>query len=420
MHGTLLKEELAILGFAFPTLIDRIAEVLNLNKEEYKKICNLGDENLLKAVIYFRTLGVYITEDDIPRKEEKKVNVLTKFFSWVFKRNPSEDFIETVAKIFKESGEELVLLSALQSFLVGCDWNARTLAINILGRTLKDSSLRDDSLEILIPFLKDNPNTKECAINVIGSIFEESGNLRVFDILVPYLRDDDETIKRLVANAIGNIFKKSDNDITILKRLLTIFKNNEIKEIWVLSKIIGVLFNKSGREKKALEFLQPLLKDSRSEVKEFAINCIGKIYELTGDKIVLNVILPFLNDKESTIKSAVTYALTDVFKGTGKENLVLQALSSYLKSKDVEIKSYAIRCIGDVFNWSGNEEAIKIVKQFLYDDDRYVKRTALEAIGSIYKNSGKEQEGIAILESFLNDKDEYIKTAVKNIIEWIS
>ncbi len=216
-----------------------------------------------------------------------------------------------------------------------------------------------DVVELLIPYLKDKNNSIK---GNVASILGRIGDKRAIKPLMPLLNDDDEIVQIRVSYALKNLdWKPTDKQLEMSYE----FAKGDWKDPHTMDKglqKIEEIINSPDLLPK------PPIKPPIKPVPKSK----PPIPSLKGKP--LEIILPYLNDNDENIRIEAIKALKHV-KDDKKVNLLIHSF----EDKDEDVRYEAVKSLSKIKNL----KAVDSIAQLLWDDSYLVQKKALEVLRKI-------------------------------------
>ncbi|NVM01262.1 MAG: HEAT repeat domain-containing protein [Candidatus Helarchaeota archaeon] len=284
-----------------------------------------------------------------------------------------------------------------------------TKAANSLIQLLKDEDcyVRDNSkdslvnmgsnvVELLISYLKDENNRiRGNVASALGLI----GDKRAIEPLISLLDDDHELVKIKVSYALKNLgWEPSNKRLEMIPKLPT--------KPLVKPKLKHPIPSKKKKDSRAkikikgktIEILLPYLKDDDKNVRLKAIKALKKI----KDEKVVDLLIQSLKDKDSDIKYEAVKVL-----GKIKNPKAVNPLTKLLWDEFLSVQQQVLKVLGAI----GDAKAVDPIIQALKDNAIYTN--GFETIEKIGKSAIKP------LIKFLRDDDYWIRHYTAETLEKI-
>lgn len=243
----------------------------------------------------------------------------------------------------------LSLLQRREPIQMAAVWALAWLSDQSNPRITKDAYVWeavDDECRILISTLQSRkpiqPEARCCFIAAISN----SKLPRVVDSLLPYLDDDDVSVRRVTVRGLGTI-----GDTQATESLLTLLNDEDISIRRAVIDVLGQL-----RDGRAVEPLAALLADADADIRRTAIGALGQI----GDGRAVEPLAALLADADAGIRWAAIGALGQIGDGQAVEPLAV-----LLTDADAGIRRAAIGALGQI----GDGRAVEPLGERLGDAD---------------------------------------------------
>jgi len=220
----------------------------------------------------------------------------------------------------------------------------------------------------------------------------------------------------------GYIAALDDSNIKVRSSAIDVLKNNG----WIGKKhihiILGLLndedkyvrrsaieilkkMDEPAKVKKYITYIAILLNDEDKYVRRSAIDLLGKMGESAKNYIA--DIANFLNDDDEFFHRSSLVALGDM-AGSGKK-YISSEIAKYIKQK--RTNAFFLMLAIETLQKLG-KPAIPEIAKFLYDENKYVRYLALNALSKMY-----EDESIPVIEKFLFEDDENLRCLnIENLV----
>lgn len=280
-----------------------------------------------------------------------------------------------VAKLLWKKDKLRVLEKLREMLKGGEDW-MRDSAIYALSEIASTES-RDILLKILNDDDAEVQDRVSTALSKVERLIDEISYIEapITEIKRPAAAVDKNELCLTLIGDRGLDFKKRIKAIATLaesenpfdvSRIFSLLKNEENEFVLsALARFIGEF----GREK-ALEKLVPLLKHPSPRVRANTIEGVS----FSGDPRTADLLMPFLDDKDSRIAANAAKALWPF-----AQDRVTQKLLDMIKSGDKWEKTSAVHALGSI----DSPEAREILVSVLRDDDPELVRIARTVIDNL-------------------------------------
>jgi len=243
-------------------------------------------------------------------------------------------------------------------------------SIGPLTQFLNDGNaeVRANTIEAL-GNIKD-PRTEELLIQMLTDIdsniriktayaLKRIGGLRSVESLIKALNDDNPNVRTNAIEALGNI-----KDSRAIGPIIGIFKLDK-----KMRKNAGNALANIGAQ--AIEPLSSILKENDSDIRENALDALGKI----NDQRVIEPLIQALGDDDSHVRFKAVCML-----GNTGDSRAVEPLIFALNDKDPEIRERTAIALGDLNNVRAIEPLVRAVKRDWYE---FVREAAALAVGRI-------------------------------------
>lgn len=401
----LKKEEIALVGVAFPKLIDKIAELYEFDKEKYKKACEALNKGTSEFKKYFNELGLCIQKAQINKVWRNKH----------FASRLAVEFLKDAVEKYKGTEKEDAVVSMLEQVVNDIDNTSKLDLIKNLRFAFKQSG-REDLLNFLLPFLEDPTMDFDVALT-IGNIFNKTGKEDlVLDALDPFLNSPNGNIRSIAIQAVYELFynTNSTEPLYILERYL--YDEDPLVKYSALWSI-SYLFERSENFE-LLEALKPLLNDKDKEIRIMAFNAISTIFSSTANNKVLELLCTYLEDEDPAIRRVVALCVSEIFKDSASI-LALNAIKKLAKDDDLFVRNYFVKCIADIFENSKEKNvALEEIAKLKEDNEPLVRGGVAKAIGTLFANTNN-LEALKILNELAKDNDSDVKRITEDAIKMV-
>lgn len=152
----------------------------------------------------------------------------------------------------------------------------------------------------------------------------------------------------------------------------------------------------------SLESLGQLLKDKDSEIREEAVDSLGKLKDADSIELLTEALL---NDADEDVRMSAADALAVI-----RDQSAIDSLKAALNDESTDVRMSAADALGAI----GSKEAIGSLNDTLHDSDPIVRESAVEALGQIGGD-----KAIQALITALSDEDEDVRETATEIIDWL-
>ncbi|OKH57182.1 sister chromatid cohesion protein PDS5 [Scytonema sp. HK-05] len=233
---------------------------------------------------------------------------------------------------------------------------------------------KEEVIKILIARLADEDSSvRRNAADALGKLGNASE--QVVNALLGRLADEDSWVRGNAASALGKLGNASEQVVNaLLGRLAD-------EDSWVRGNAAAALGKLGNASEQVVNALLGRLADEDSWVRGYAADALGKLGNASEQ--VVNALLGRLADKDSSVRGYAASALGNL--GNASEQVV-NALLGRLADKDSSVRVFAASALGNLGNAS--EQVVNALLGRLADEDSSVRVFAASALGNLGKNSG--------------------------------
>ncbi len=256
------------------------------------------------------------------------------------------------------------------------------------------STLSEDTLSVLMAYLKDeNNNIRAAVTGALGHRHILPSN--VFQALITSLKDRNASVRAAATNALGRQPTLTD----VISEALIASLKDENKAIRLAATL--ALGKHPALSDTAILALIASLKDESELVGVSAAQVLGN-QPLLLDTII-DALIDTLKDGKEEIRISAAVALGSQ---PALSVTVLQALTDALRSEEEGVRVWAAKTLGSQPTLSNT--AIQALIASLQDESKKVRVCAVKALGNC---PALPDIALQILTALLKDRDERIKTA---------
>jgi len=453
---TLVKPYLIPLFLKFPKLAEAsfgyggfvtAAAVFALGKAYEKKI-------FMKKLKRFRKLMV-VDVDSIIKSLKKNLSLENALKAAGININ---ELFKDVNKRFKISPADLKLSKiTIEALMLNMNGEKQNLEVSpiayMIGKIFKKRENKRKILESILFFTRSSKfEIRVAAIESIIQLYEGSGDLSLKPILMSFLNDKNEEVRKIAISGIAKIYKGTDNVLDVFNSLLSFIKIDSfdvansvafaIKQLLAGSKYLEIALSnlrtimaekdpyrvsvailsigylsEGTRNKQIKKFLLNYINHENPVLRCAAIGALGSLFASTGDIRILDILEKNLLDVDSEVRKYTARAIGSIFRGTPQDLYILKRFHPYIRSKNEEKRICSQEIIEFLFRNSGRElEALKVLKNYLYDAYWVTRKSLVNIITRMYRGSGKEMEAISFLLPFLRNESKHVRGTVSEIL----
>ncbi|MBD3195222.1 MAG: hypothetical protein GF317_09215 [Candidatus Lokiarchaeota archaeon] len=386
---------------------------LNIKKKAIKFLGNIEDPRALESLMnllqygsrgYYKELLNSIkkifnnSNFEVIDKYIKTGNIHTKrAVPLILQKKKSKKSVNYVISLLEEDDPILKIncLSALKT-LTNKDKDTTKLIINELSNEdlgVKHSAIKalgviGDKLAVrpLLELLKDkNPKTRRYTVRSLKRLLGTSKSIKRLQNLLT----SHNLIERREAIILVGLLKDSDS----LDQLISFLDSKNARIRRASYKSILKLIDTESISK-----IYDALKSKKWQIRRWSAKILYKLIDEENEDKIIESLLNLLTDKKSNVRKTVTSILSKL-----DVRVVINHIKELLDtSVDWKIRRTCIRVLIKI----GNQEALKLLTQYIDDDDFYIQKWVIKAIGNI-----RNFENIKPIIDLLEDNDDRIKLA---------
>jgi len=282
-------------------------------------------------------------------------------------------------------------INALVEVIKYGDNDARNISVMALGQIGKG---KPKAILTLIAALKDrNVKVRQAAAAALGRIGKEDSRA-IYD-LVDAMKDEDWGVRKIAVESLGRI---GTGGTKVIAALLSALEDHDE---YVRKATVESLGQIGTSEPKAIAaLLAAMNNDQDSIVRQAAVESLGRIGK--GGPKVIAALVAAMKDKSDYVRQSVAGVLGRIAIGNQK------AINAIFKDK---VYSNYILQTSDAYEAlfkiaKENKKTINDMINYIRDQDKYIRKVAVEVLGRIGTGELKE---IATLLTALKDRDEYVR-----------
>jgi len=259
--------------------------------------------------------------------------------------------------------------------------------------------LEKHEFEALFQLLKvEGQIVRKYAVRALGQL----DDLRVVDLLVQLLRDENYEVRNEVLKAFEKLGKPA---IIPLVRLL---KDKD----WIQRLSAARLLGQLG-DSRAVEPLIQTLKDKESDVRSAATIALGRL----GDSRAVEPLIQLLNDEDEQVRMEALLAL--VLKHLGKQEFdacvirqfkdprAVESLIEMLNDENPTIRAYAVRALGQF----KDPRVVESLIEMLNDEDWMIRIVSARALGQL-----NDPQVVELLVQLLKDENQEVRKEITKVL----